>query len=196
MALMRRAPAMGVALALLVAGCDGSGPSDGEASGQGNHGTPLTELEGLPAAGDPTAEAAGPVKVLSELQYGRSRLTAYVTAGSCGFIAAPTAPKDDPAAPPRGGRLHLVSSWPAEGEGGDMYPVGPYNSASGGGAPKTWASVSCSKGAMVVEYVAGETGAPEHVRGHATVTRTAPATLRIIVGDRATRQQIVDRAKR
>ncbi|MEC4572504.1 hypothetical protein [Streptomyces virginiae] len=193
MARTRQTPVIGVALILLLTGCEGGGTPDGESSANGARFTPLVELEGISPGGDPPADMAGPVKVLSELQYGQSRLTAYVKADSYGFIAAP---KSDTPGHPAGSGMHLVSTWPADGEGSDRYPAGPYSSASGAGDPNAWASVLCSRNAMVIEYASGAAGAPEQARGHVTVTQVGntPATLRIVIGDHTARQQIVNRA--
>ncbi|MFJ9594647.1 hypothetical protein ACIRS3_17990 [Streptomyces virginiae] len=194
MARTRHTFVIGAALILLLAGCEVDGTPDRESSGTGAQFAPLVELEAISPSGDPPADMAGPVKVLSELLYGQSRLTAYVKADSCGFIAAP---ESDTSGNPASNGMHLVSAWPADGEGSDRYPAGPYGSASRAGDPKAWASVLCSRNAMVIEYASGEAGAPEQVRGQVTITRvtTTPATLRIVIGDHTARQQIVNRAQ-
>ncbi|MGW0754504.1 hypothetical protein, partial [Streptomyces sp. NPDC002587] len=67
----------------------------------------------------------------------------------------------------------------------------------GAGGPKSWASMLCSKNAMVIEFSSGDDSAPEHARGQVTVTQgtNRPPTSRIIVGDPRARKQIEDRAK-
>ncbi|MEV7442819.1 hypothetical protein AB0O22_16955 [Streptomyces sp. NPDC091204] len=175
---------IGAAFIFLLTGCESGSHPDGETSPSGIHFTPLAELEVIPVSADPLSDTPGPVKILSELQYGQNRLIAYTNSDSCGLLATS---KGDP----KVNRIHLVSKWPADGQGSNSYPAGPYNSASGTGGPKIWASLLCSKNAMVIEYASGE-GAPEHARGQVTVTQAAdsPATSRITIGDSQTRKQI------
>ncbi|MFJ9646534.1 hypothetical protein [Streptomyces sp. NPDC101206] len=108
---------------------------------------------------------------------------------SCGILAH--AIKD-----PKANRIHLVSRWPNEGQGSNSYPAGPYNNASGASGPKTWASLMCSKNAMVIEYVSGEPNAPAAARGPISTTQISnnPPTTRIIVGEAGLRKQIEDHA--
>ncbi|MFB7176867.1 hypothetical protein ACFCYI_04060 [Streptomyces sp. NPDC056257] len=185
MARNHRTLVIGAAFIFLIAGCESGAHPGGEESSNGSHFTPLTELESIPVADDPLTDISSPVKILSELQYGQNRLIAYVNTDSCGILATS---KEDPKA----NRIHLVSKQPAEGEGSNSYPAGPYNSASGTGGPKIWASLLCSKNAMVIEYTSDEQGAPEHARGQVTVTQAtnSPATSRITIGDSQTRKQI------
>ncbi|MFE3560508.1 hypothetical protein ACFXKW_37510 [Streptomyces sp. NPDC059193] len=190
MAQNKKTLAIGAAVIFLLAGCESGGEPDRGTPSNDTRLAALSELESISVAGDPLADIAGPVKIISELQYGRSRLIAYVNSDSCGILATS---KDDANA----NRIHLVSKWPAHGEGSDNYPAGPYNSASGAGDAQTWASLLCSKNAMVLEYASAEGGAPEQTRGPVTVAQVAnsPATTRIIVGDAEARKQIENRVK-
>ncbi|WP_405827363.1 hypothetical protein [Streptomyces sp. NBC_00105] len=185
MARNHRTLAIGAAFIFLLAGCESGGHPDGETSRNGIHFTPLVKLEAIPVADDPLTDIPTPVKILSELQYGQNRLIAYVNSDSCGILVTS---KGDP----KVNQIHLVSKWPADGEGSNRYPAGPYSSASAPGGPKIWASLLCSRNAMVIEYASGEDGAPEHARGQVAVTQTAnsPATSRIAIGDPQTRKQI------
>ncbi|MFB6513103.1 hypothetical protein ACFCXF_14435 [Streptomyces virginiae] len=184
-------PAVGAALILLVTGCEGSGSPDPESPSVGTRVSPLAELNPISVAGDPLAEVQGAVKILAELQYTQSRLIAYANSDSCGILVL----ADNES---KGKRIHLVSKWPAEGEGSNVYPAGPYNSASGAGGTGTWASVLCSRNAMVIEYAPGEEGGPKESRGQVAVTSVPndPGTSRIIVGDPGARQQIEGKAQR
>ncbi len=182
---------IGAALALLLAGCNGSGSADTESPSPSMRFTPLTELSSISISGDPLAEVQGVVKILAELQYNQSRLIAYANSDSCGILSVADSE-------PRGNRIHLVTKWPAEGEGTNAYAAGPYNSASAAGGTMTWASVLCSKNAMVIEYTPGEDGGPKQSRGQVAVTAVpnTPGTSRIVVGDPGARRQIEDQAQR
>ncbi|WP_158754677.1 hypothetical protein [Streptomyces sp. NRRL F-2580] len=184
MARNHRTLAIGAAFIFFIAGCESGGRRDGETPPNGIQFAPLAQLEAISVSGDPLADISDPVKILSELQYGQNRLIAYVNNDSCGILAAS---KGDP----KVNQIHLVSKWPANGQGSNGYPAGPYNSASGPGNQRVWASLLCSKNAMVIEYASGE-GAPEQARGQVTVTQAAniPATSRITIGDSQTRKQI------
>ncbi|MEU5686264.1 hypothetical protein [Streptomyces venezuelae] len=50
--------------------------------------------------------------------------------------------------------LHIRTAWPEKGEGTTEIPHGPYLKSSGSGShgSKIWASLSCAKDAMVVNY--------------------------------------------
>ncbi|MER6316447.1 hypothetical protein ABT237_22125 [Streptomyces sp. NPDC001581] len=189
MARNHRTLVIGAAFIFLLAGCESGGHLNGETSPNGINFTPLVELEAIPVDDDPLTGIPGPAKILSELQYGQNRLIAYTNSDSCGILATS---KGDP----KVNRIHLVSKWPADGQGSNSYPAGPYNSSSGTGDPKIWASLLCSKNAMVIEYASGE-GAPEHARGQVTVTQAtnSPATSRITIGNPQTRKQIEKWAK-
>ncbi|MGW5852492.1 hypothetical protein ACWFQ8_31970 [Streptomyces sp. NPDC055254] len=175
----------GAAFILLLAGCESGGTPDGESPSKGIGIIPLAEMETISVADDPLADMDGPIKILSELKFGQERLIAYVRNDSCGILATS---KNQPTV----NQIHLVSKWPSGGEGSNRYPQGPYNSASGVGDPKIWASLLCGKNAMVIEYSSGHPGAPEQARGPVTVAQVThhPVTSRIIVGDPVARQQI------
>nr|MDT0518871.1 hypothetical protein [Streptomyces sp. DSM 41633] len=190
MAQNRRTLAVGGALVLLLAGCESAGVPDGESSSNGAPVTQLVEMEALPVVDDPLSDVAGPVRILAELQYGEDRLIAYVNGDGCGIRATS---KGASTANP----IHLVSKWPVGGDGSTSYPLGPYNSASSAEGAKIWATLLCSRNAMVIEYSSGGEGVPERARGPVTVARVAdsPAASRITVGDPGARRQIEDWVK-
>ncbi|MGP3691295.1 hypothetical protein ACTVZO_42680 [Streptomyces sp. IBSNAI002] len=179
--------AIGAAFIFLLAGCESSESSE-TPSPNHSHSTSLADLETVAVTGDPLADTAGPVKIIAELQYGTKRLVAYVNNDSCGILT------DSNTDPTTANRIHLVSKWPAPGEGSNSFPAGPYNSASGFGGPKSWASLLCGKNAMVIEFVSGEDSAPEQLRGQVAVTQvtSSPPTSRIIIGEPAVRKEIED----
>lgn len=184
-----RTLAIGAAFVFLLVGCQDSKGAGSRPTSSGTRVTGLSDLEAINVTDDPLAEVAGNAKILSDLQYGQNRILAYVNNDSCGILAHSM---NDPEA----NRIHLVSQWPDKGQGSNSYPAGPYNSVSGTGGPKVWASLMCSKNAMVIEYVSGEPNAPEKARGQVTTTQVSnsPATTRIIVGEAGLRKQIEDQA--
>ncbi|MBT2406332.1 MULTISPECIES: hypothetical protein [unclassified Streptomyces] len=191
MARSKRTLVIGAAFIALIVGCENDGGGiDSESPSHDTPGSRLTELGAISVADDPLTEAEGAVKILSEIRYKQSRLIAYVNGDSCGIVVTPKGGSKEK-------QMHLVSKWPAGGEGSDSYPAGPYNSASGAGGSKAWASMLCSKNAMVIEYSSGQDASPEQSRGQVAVMRVtdSPATSRIIIGDSGTRRQIEDRAE-
>lgn len=186
MAKIKRTLVIGAALIALTAGCDSGQSPDGNSTPSGERHIPLTELNSISVDGDPLGDLRDRPHVLSEVQYGDVRLIAYATSDSCGIV---TTPKSDP----QHSDIHLVSKWPSPGQGTAPYPAGPYNSASGNGSAKAWASLLCSKDAMVIEYTQNSaSSSPGEIRGEATATPVPNnrAVSRIIIGDPATRLQI------
>ncbi|MER5763887.1 hypothetical protein [Streptomyces sp. NPDC002082] len=183
MAKAKRNLAIGASLIFLTVACDSEKTPDGESAPRS---IPLTELKKISVNVDPLGELKGQPHIVSEVQYGDGRLIAYVTSDSCGIV---TTSKNDP----RRNDIHLVSKWPSGGRGTEPLPAGPYNNASGNGSGKAWASLLCSKNAMVIEYTAdGASSGLGQIRGEATATQLPgkQAVSRIIIGDPGTRQQI------
>ncbi|MFD6181265.1 hypothetical protein [Streptomyces goshikiensis] len=191
MARTKRTLAVGAALLALTVGCKSEGGGlDPASPSRGTPGSQLTELGAISVADDPLTDMEGKIKILSEIEYENSRLIAYVNGSSCGVAVTLNGSSKEK-------QIHLVSKWPATAEGNNSYPAGPYNSASGAGSPKAWASMLCSKNAMVIEYSSGDDANPAHSRGQVTVLRAtgSPAKTRIIIGDSETRRQIADQAR-
>ncbi|MFE2529323.1 hypothetical protein ACFXEL_34425 [Streptomyces sp. NPDC059382] len=186
MAKTKRILVIGATLIALTAGCESGRSPDGNSSPSGERNIPLTELHSISVDGDPLGDLKDRPQILSEVQYGDVRLIAYATSDSCGIV---TTQKSDP----QHSDIHLVSKWPSDGQGTAPYPAGPYNSASGNGSAKAWASLLCSKDAMVIEYTLDSaSSSPGEIRGEATATPVSNnrAVSRIIIGDPATRLRI------
>ncbi|WP_411105153.1 hypothetical protein [Streptomyces sp. cmx-4-9] len=186
MAKTKRTLAIGAALIALTFGCDSGRAPDKNSTPSEGRNIPLTELRGISVDSDPLEDLKDHPRILSEVQYGDVRLIAYVTSDSCGIVATP---KSDP----QRSDIHLVSKWPSHGQGTAPYPAGPYNSVSGNGSAKAWASLLCSKDAMVIEYtVDAASSSPGEIRGEVTTTPVPNnrSVSRIIIGDPATRLQI------
>ncbi|MFF1561885.1 hypothetical protein [Streptomyces sp. NPDC058279] len=184
MARIKRTLAIGAALIALTVGCQNESSHESPPSNEAQN-TPLIKLETIHVADDPLNESRGLVKMLSEINYGQTRLIAYANGDSCGIIVTPKSDSTEQ-------RLHLVSKWPAKSGGGNSYPAGPYNSVSGAGGEKIWASLMCSKNAMVIDYTSGQNDGPDQIRGQVDVTQVSnsPSTSRIIIGDPEVRKQI------
>ncbi|MFD9535800.1 hypothetical protein [Streptomyces sp. NPDC060010] len=181
---------IGATLILLAVGCDSENSPDGNSTPSGRPPLPLSKLQSISVDADPLGDLEDRPQILSEVQYEDVRLIAYVTRDSCGII---TTPRNDP----QRSDIHLVSKWPSIGQGTDPYPAGPYNSASGNGSAKTWASLLCSQDAMVIEYTpATATSNAGKIRGEATATplRNNRAVSQIVIGDPTTRMQIQHQA--
>ncbi|WP_432064599.1 hypothetical protein [Streptomyces sp. C10-9-1] len=188
MADRNRAWVLGAALLSVLTGCgDSGGPHEPHPS-TAHHATPLARLEPIPLGGASPPEDAGRLTFLAELSFPHGRLVAYVAEDACGLLT-------DPGDRTEGG-IRLESGFPGEGQGSDRYPGGPYGTVSGADGAGRWASLSCSRNAMVIDYVSGAPGAPGRTRGHATLTEVAdnPATTRIVVGDTGIRERISRRA--
>lgn len=186
MAKTKRTLAVWAALIFLTVGCNSEKTHDGDSTPSSAHEIPLTGLKKISVTDDPLGDLKDRPQILSEVQYGDGRLIAYVTSDSCGIV---TTSKNAP----QHNDIHLVSKWPSAGQGTDPFPAGPYNSASGNGSAKAWASLLCSKDAMVIEYTLdGASGSIGQIRGEATATQLPGkrAASRIVIGDPATRQQI------
>ncbi|MEU3047220.1 hypothetical protein ABZ705_11980 [Streptomyces sp. NPDC006984] len=184
MADSNRAWVFGVALLSVLTGCVSSGGPHEPYPSTAHHATPLARLEPIPLGGTPPPEDAGRLTFLAELSFPHSRLVAYVTEDTCGLLT-------DPGGSAEGGN-RLESGFPGEGQGSDRYPGGPYGTVSGADSSGRWASLTCSRNAMVIDYVSGDAEAPGRTRGHATLTEVAdnPATTRIVVGDTGLRERI------
>ncbi|GGW25340.1 hypothetical protein GCM10010381_06120 [Streptomyces xantholiticus] len=150
---------------------------------------PLSKMDPISVADDPLAEhddslTGGSPKFLAEVKSGSQRILMYANKTSCGFLTIPHA--DPPAI-----GLHLISQWPSEREGNSHYPAGPYNSSSGSDSSKAWASLACSRNAMVIEYT-GSLDTAAETRGSVSITRAPDrrSGSLIVVGDQEVRKRI------
>lgn len=130
MAWKKKPLVFGAAFIFLLTGCESGADSDAEPTSTGVQVTALSELEAISVADDPLADAesasSGTLKILAELRDGQDRIIMFANGDSCGIQV-------DAKGDQKANRIHLVSKWPAGGEGSNIYPAGPYNSASGSG---------------------------------------------------------------
>ncbi len=181
----------GATLALLLAGCTGGEalkePSDLYA--------PLSKINPITVSGDPLAEnddslPGGAPRILAEAVEGSHRILMYANETSCGLLTLSGVDAQNV-------EIHIVSRRPSENEGSSTHPAGPYNSVSGAGDSNTWASMECSKNAIVVAYVSGEPESEPKVRGHVSTVHdlNRPSTSTFIVGDSNARKEISGQLK-
>ncbi|MFJ8078974.1 hypothetical protein ACIQ7Q_34845 [Streptomyces sp. NPDC096176] len=191
MAGKKRILVLGAAIVLALTGCT-NGPSEPPPAESSDRLIPLSEIDPISVADDPLAEhddslTGGSPKFLAEVKSGTQRILMYANKTSCGFLTIPHA--DRPAI-----GIHLISQWPSEREGNSPYPAGPYNSSSGSDSSRTWASLACSRNAMVIEYT-GSLDTDAESRGNVSVTRAADprAASLIVVGSQEVREMITAR---
>jgi hypothetical protein len=177
---------------ICLAGCTSNTPSKKPPTKSGDHLVPLSGIKVINVAGDPLKDESdsvpgGTPKFLAEIRSESQRMLMYVNSDSCGFFATP---RDSQTID-----IHLISQWPDEGEGNTRYPAGPYNTSSGSGSSKAWASLACSRNAMVIEYT-GPLDTAATTRGDISITRSPdrPSTSLIVVGDQHVRKMIMARS--
>ncbi|UQI46916.1 hypothetical protein M1P56_22460 [Streptomyces sp. HU2014] len=154
--------------------------------------TPLNQLksinfdEGFPA---PEDFPAGNSKAIGEVQKGPHHLIAYIKNGSCGLLVTD-------ATKPERSSINITSAWPkTDSEGTERYPAGPYSFTSGAGAnePETWASLYCSKTAMVITYSSQGHDAASHQQGNTSTKedRQGSSPLTVAIGSPEAREKIL-----
>ncbi|MFF5439685.1 hypothetical protein [Streptomyces achromogenes] len=188
---------LGVTLSLACVACTSGGGSVAAHESASNRFVHLTQLKSVDSneekfiTADEFPPTSGSPKVIGELRKGNYRLIAYVQGDSCGLRVAETTK-------PEHSLLHITSAWPRkDSEGSASYPAGPYSFASAAGAngSKLWASLACSKSAMVIEYSAPEPGAVSDQRGNVSIEEQhkTSGSLAVIVGSREARERISKR---
>lgn len=187
----KRTLALGATLVICLAGCTGNTPPKESPAKSFDHLVPLSRIKVISVAGDPLEDESdsvpgGTPKFLAEVRSDSRRMLMYVNSDSCGFFAIPHDSQTID--------MHLISQWPGKGEGNTRYPAGPYNTSSGSGSSKAWASLACSRNAMVIEYT-GPLDTAATTRGDISITRSPdrPSTSLIVVGDQHVRKMIMAR---
>ncbi|MEU3030343.1 hypothetical protein ACPCBC_24460 [Streptomyces incarnatus] len=197
MAQIVRNIALGVTLSLSCVACTSGGGNGKTHEPSANQFPRLNQLKSVDAAEERNiaadefpSEPHAP-KVISEVRKGSYRLIAYVQGDSCGLRVADTST-------PERALLHVTSAWPAnDSDGSTKYPAGPYSFASAGGASGsgTWASLGCSKSAMVIDYSSRTHGSVSDRRGDVSVKEHPkdPGSLTVVIGSREAREKILPR---
>ncbi|MEV6777622.1 hypothetical protein [Streptomyces syringium] len=123
---------------------------------------------------------------------GDTLIVAYTEKDSCGiFIPDRKSPEKAP--------LELISGWPKNhAEGSHRYPAGPYNFASAPSGSGLFASLSCSRNAMVIELSAPGSKAVSGLRGATDTTTTTdkPGSLYAVIASRPVREDIISTLRR
>ncbi|MEU5959062.1 hypothetical protein [Streptomyces sp. NPDC047525] len=145
-------------------------------------------------SGDPFAalDAARPSadrRAVGELRRGADRLIAYTEGHRCGLQVIRSDDEKHPV-------LSLDTAMPKnDDQGSNRFTAGPYlkSSATGSGASKPWASVSCGRNAMVIEYASRDTATPSKPRGSLSAIEgpKADKTLYVAVGEDKDRKKVL-----
>ncbi|MGE6730812.1 hypothetical protein [Streptomyces sp. NPDC059900] len=148
----------------------------------------------ISVSGDPFAELddarpSAERRAIGELHKGGERLIAYTEGGRCGLLVTRSGNEKGPV-------LSLDTAMPkSDDQGSSKMPAGPYlkSSATGSGASKPWASMSCGKNAMVIEYSSHGTGNPSKPRGSVSTAEGPEGShsLFVAVGEEGARKKIL-----
>lgn len=117
------------------------------------------------------------------------RLIAYTEGHRCGLQVIRTDDEKHPV-------LSLDTAMPkSNDQGSTRFAAGPYlkSSATGSGTSKPWASMSCGRNAMVLEYSSQDAGSPSQPRGSVSAIEGPKGnkTLYVAVGDDKARKKIL-----
>jgi hypothetical protein len=182
---------IGTVLALSLTACASDGERGVASQPSGGQFIPLSRLKAVNLDKDFSAAEdlfTGTPKVLGEIRKGPRRLVAYIEEGSCGLLVTD-------ASNPERALINITSAWPkAASEGSNRYPVGPYSFTSGAGANKseTWASLYCSKTAMVINYSSQGNSVSSHHKGNVSTKETSPLTM--VIGSPEAREKVLRQA--
>ncbi|MEV5138928.1 hypothetical protein AB0K71_28935 [Streptomyces syringium] len=154
---------------------------------------PLQRLEEISLEGDPLSDMdSGPKpekrQPVGEIHMGSHRIIAYVEGRKCGLLVINSA---------KGTPISLKAEWPQDADRGSSHlPAGPYrsSSASGSSASDPWASLSCGKKAMIVEYApkASERSSAPHGSIAVANSRKSSSSF-IVVGPKDVRADILNK---
>lgn len=198
MAQVFRRLALGATLPLLCVACtsgSGDGATHEPSAAQFTHLSRLDSIdeteEKIIAAGEFPSNSHTP-KVIGEVRKDSFRLIAYIQGDSCGLRVTD-------AMNPKRSFLHITSAWPEnDSSGSAKYPAGPYHFASAQGASGSamWASLGCSKSAMVIDYSSRARGSASDQRGNVSVKEHSknPEALTVVIGPREVREEILPQA--
>lgn len=187
-----RSLAVGMALSVACVACTaGEGGSDASPP-PSPQATPLQKLDELSLSGDPMAEqdAELPVKErrpIGETRIGSNRIIAYVEGSRCGLLVIDSKGSVS---------ISLETQWPQDAsQGSSRLPAGPYNSTSAPGTNNSdpWASLSCGKNSMIIEYTSRVPGHVSAPRGSMEVVDNSQKNHTryfVVVGSEAVRTEI------
>ncbi|MBH1938951.1 hypothetical protein I5Q34_32620 [Streptomyces sp. AV19] len=188
--------AVGFTLALSLTACTMGGERGAIPESSAEQLIPLGRLKSIDLSGDlPAAEEfpeSKPPKAVGELRKGPRRLIAYTQEGSCGLLVAD-------AANSKQSLIDITSAWPKnDSEGSKRYPAGPYSFTSGAGSSEseTWASLYCSKAAMVIEYSSKEHAPASDQKGSVSTKahQGDSDSLTVVIGSPEVRKTILRQA--
>ncbi|WP_431043743.1 hypothetical protein ACQUSR_18880 [Streptomyces sp. P1-3] len=168
-------------------GTDSSAPPSLERSSR-LQSSPEIALSGDPLAGQDIGVPSEKLHALAEFHKGPDRIIVYTQGEKCGLSVVSS----------EGERtsLQVLAAWPKtdDAAGSSELPFGPYAmaSAAGSGASRPWASLSCGKDAMVVEYTSQSAESATNVRGAISVAKTSRnrKSVSMVVGPDSVRKKI------
>lgn len=194
---LRRSAAIACVASLVtsasLAGCVGGGgdaPSPPNSPRSGD--APLSEYKSIALKGPGASAAAAAVaqergKVIASAQSGDVRLFFYVHGKRCGVYVTSIGSKEPDA-------NQLGAHAPDESDD-TLVPGGPYQVASGSGLanPSTWASLSCGRSSMYVEFDSEQRIAPKAPMGPVSAAKSKKNQARSVfaVGRQTTRQAVL-----
>ncbi|MFF5130989.1 hypothetical protein ACFY41_29210 [Streptomyces syringium] len=133
----------------------------------------------------PKPEKRQPV---GELRMGSNRIIAYVEGRKCGLLVTNSN---------KGAPISLKAEWPQDAaQGSSRLPAGPYHSSSASGSSPSdpWASLSCGKNAMIIEYVPKAPERPSAPHGSVAIADSRQSrNAVIVVGPKAIRDDILSK---
>ncbi|MEU2717834.1 hypothetical protein [Streptomyces sp. NPDC007205] len=145
-------------------------------------------------AADEFPSESRPPKVIGEVRASSYHLVAYIQGDSCGLRVADT--KDS-----KKSLIQITSAWPRNSSEGNLsYPAGPYSFASAAGANGSglWASLACSKSAMVIDYSSQDHGSASDQRGNVSINErhNDVGKLAVIIGSQEARERILPQVQK
>ncbi|GGV16014.1 hypothetical protein GCM10010260_64230 [Streptomyces filipinensis] len=195
MAQVVRKLALGVTLSLSCVACTSGGGSGFAHESPSGQFAQLSRLKSIDSSeeqlitADEFPRKSQKPKVIGEVREGSYRLIAYIQGEFCGLRVAEAENSER-------SLIHVTSAWPrSDSEESTPYPAGPYSfaSAAGSDGSRMWASLGCSKLAMVINYSSQDHGPASDQRGDVSIKkhREDPATLDVVIGSREARARIL-----
>ncbi|MFD0547846.1 hypothetical protein ACFQ0X_00790 [Streptomyces rectiviolaceus] len=150
---------------------------------------PEISVSGDPFSALDAARPSADRRAVGELRRGADRLIAYTEGHRCGLQVIRSDGEKHPV-------LSLDTAMPKnDDQGSNRFAAGPYlkSTATGSGTSKPWASMSCGRNAMVIEYSSQDTATPSKPRGSVSAIEGPKGnkTLYVAVGDDKARKKIL-----
>lgn len=188
-----RSLAISATLSLAVTACTAGEGDDAASSSPARHAAPVQKLDEVALSGDPMAsvdaEPSGKhARPVGEVRLGTHRVIAYVAGGKCGISVFDSKKAEI---------IGLRAAWPGNGsEGSSKLPGGPYYSASGSSSTgvNPWASLSCGRNSMIIEYQSRTPVKASRLNGSVSVeaSRNKRSSF-VVIGSKDVRADILEK---